>query len=91
MSSEKFEDVQRKGMEELLPLIEDLRERSSGPLSDVEPFILLSLMGGSIGLLTKHKDEFEGYGEDLGYEGKYYQRLQDILVSSLARGLTVEK
>ena len=91
MSSSKLEDVQRKGMEKLLPLIEDLRERSVGPLSDIEPFVLLSLMGGSIGLLAMHKDEFVRYEEEFGYEEGYYQRLQDILVSSLARGLTVEK
>ncbi|WP_152420358.1 transposase [Halococcus thailandensis] len=91
MSPSKFEDVQRKSMEKLLPLIEDLRERSVGPLSDIEPFVLLSLMGGSIGLLAMHKEEFVRYEEEFGYEKGYYQRLQDILVSSLARGLTVEK
>lgn len=92
VSSEKLEEVQRESMAELLPFIEDLQANSEGPLSDLEPFVLLGLMGGSIGLLALHKDEFEEYEAELdGFEIGYYERLQEVLITSLARGLTAEQ
>lgn len=92
VSSEKLEEVQRESIAELLPFIEELQAESNGPLSDLEPFVLLGLMGGSIGLLALHKDEFEEYEAELdGFEVGYYDRLQEVLITSLARGLTVEQ
>ena len=92
VSSGKLEEVVREGMAEFLPFIEDLRAQSNGSLSDIEPFMLLGLMGGTIGLLALHKDEFEEYEEEFeGYEEGYYDQLQELLISSLARGLTAEE
>lgn len=90
VSTSTLEDVQREQMAELLPLIEDLQARSTGPLSDVDVPTLLSLMAGSIGLLAVHRADFEEYEAELtGYDEGMYKRVQDVLISSLARGLTV--
>lgn len=79
---EKLETVQQEGLAELLTLIEDLRARSSGPLAEVDPITVLGLMGGSVGLMALHRDEFDEY------ESGYYKQVQDVLITSLARGLT---
>lgn len=92
VSSNRIDNVYREEMAALLPLIEDLQARSNGPLSDLDVSTLLSLMGGSIGLLAVHRGDFEEYEEEIAeYEEGTYERLQDVLISSLARGLTVEK
>lgn len=92
VSTSTLEEVQQEEMAELLPLIEDLRARSNGPLSDVDVPTLLSLMAGSIGLLAVHRDDFEEYEEELTeYDEGTYKRSQDVLISSLARGLTIEE
>jgi AcrR family transcriptional regulator len=90
ISPSKLEEVQREGMAEILPFIEDLKAGSNGPLSDIDPFILLGLMGGSIGLLAFHKDEFVKYEDEFeGYGEGYYDRIQEVLILSLARGMTI--
>jgi AcrR family transcriptional regulator len=92
VSPSKMDYVQQEEMAALLPIIEDLRARSNGPLSDVDVSTLLGLMGGSIGLLAVHRDDFEEYEEELTeYDEGTYKRLQDVLISSLARGLTIEE
>jgi AcrR family transcriptional regulator len=92
ISSSKFAAITQEPLAEILPLIEDLKARSSGPLSDTDPLILFSLMGGSIGFMVLHRDEFEEYDDEFeGYEGGYYNHVQEVLISSLARGLTVEE
>ncbi len=92
VSTRTLEDVQQEEMAALVPLIEDLRTRSNGPLSNVDVSTLLGLMGGSIGLLAVHRADFEEYEEALTeYDEGTYNRLQEVLISSLARGLTVEE
>ncbi|WP_436348418.1 hypothetical protein [Natronorubrum sp. FCH18a] len=45
-----------------------------------------------IDLLALHKDEFEEYEAEVeGFEAGYYERIQEVLIPSLAWGLTVEK
>lgn len=89
---EKLEAVQRDEMADFLPLIEDLKERSNGPLAELDTMTLFGLMGGSIGLLVLHRDEFEEYDGEFGEdEDEYYRRIQEVLISTLARGLTVEE
>lgn len=49
-------------------------------------------MGESIDLFVLHKGEFEQYEAMVeGHEGTYYDRLQELLITSLAQGLTTER
>lgn len=89
VSTRRLEEVQQEEMANLRPLIEDLQARSNGPLSDIDTATLLSVMAGSIGLLAVHRADFEEYEEELTeYDEGMYKRTQDVLISSLARGLT---
>jgi AcrR family transcriptional regulator len=91
-SSEQLDDLVRTEMAEFIPLIEDIQSRSDGPLSEMDPLTVLGIMGSSIGLLVLHKDEYEQYeGQFEGIEEGYYHRMQDTLITTLARGLTVER
>jgi AcrR family transcriptional regulator len=91
ISPSKFATAAQETIAELLPFIEDIKARSNGPLSNIDPLILLSIMGSSIGLMILHRDELEKYDEEFeGYENGYYNHVQEVLISSLARGLTVE-
>ncbi len=92
VSPEKLEAILREGMADFLPLVEDLKARSNGPLAELDTTTLFGLMDGSLGLMAIHRDEFEEYGGEFEeYEEGYYRRVQEVLVSSLARGLTVEE
>jgi AcrR family transcriptional regulator len=91
ISSDKLAAVEREEVGRFLPLIEDLKARSSGPLADIDMLTLFGLMGGSIGLMVLHRDEFEEYDDEFEeYEDGYYEHVQETLISTLARGLTVE-
>lgn len=86
----QIEALQRKEMLEFLPLLEALQAKSDGPVSEMDPFTVLGLMGGSIGVLMLHRDEFEEYeGEFEAVGAGYYEEIQEVLISTLARGLTV--
>lgn len=92
VSTSSLEEVQQEQMAELLPLIEDLRTRSTGLLSEVDVSTLLSLMAGTLGLLAVHRADFEEYEEELTeYDEGTYKRMQEVLISSLARGLTAQE
>ncbi len=88
VSPEKLEQVQREGMAAFIPLVEELQAQSEGPLRELEPFMILSLMGGSIGLLAIHQEDFEAHDEGYEGSGKYYEQVRDLLIGTLARGLT---
>lgn len=81
-------------MEALVPHIKAIQEHSEGPLSKMDSITVLGLMGSSLGLLVLHKDEYEEYEESMvdleGIEDGFYTHLQKELISTLARGLTVE-
>lgn len=87
---ETIERIQQEEIAGLLPAIEPLRAESHGPLEDIDTRTLLGLMGGSIGLLALHRDRFEEYEDPDMYEEGYYKRVQEVLISSLSRGLTLE-
>ncbi|EMA40713.1 transcriptional regulator [Halococcus morrhuae DSM 1307] len=90
-SSEQFDNLVRIEMAEFIPLIEDIQSRSDSPLSEMDPLTVLGIMGTSVGLLVLHKDEYEQYeGQLEGIEEGYYHQMQDTLITTLARGLTVE-
>lgn len=92
VSPGRLEELQRKEMAEFLPILEAIRADSDGPVSEMDPLTVLGMMGGSIGLLLLHRDEFEDYeGEIEGVEEGYYAEVRDALISTLARGLTVDE
>lgn len=90
LSSEQIIEIEQKEMEALVPHIKDIQERSEGPIGEMDPITVLGLMGSTLGLLVLHKDEYEGYVADLeDLEDGFYTHLQERLVSTLVRGLTV--
>lgn len=94
LSSDQITDIEQKEMEVLVPHLEAIQEHSEGPLSEMNPITVLGLMGSSLGLLVLHKDEYEEYEESMtdleGIKDGFYTHLQTELISTLARGLTVE-
>lgn len=91
VSPDKLAAVEREEVARFLPLIEDLKAQSSGPFADIDMLTLFGLMGGSIGLMVLHREEFEEYEDEFDeYEEGYYKHIQETLISTLARGLTVE-
>lgn len=90
-SEKQLEELVGAEMAEFIPLLEGIQSRSDGPLAEMDPFVVLGLMGSSIGLLVLHRDEYEQYeGQFEGVEQGYYGQVQEALISTLARGLTVE-
>ncbi|GGL67188.1 TetR/AcrR family transcriptional regulator [Halocalculus aciditolerans] len=92
MSSEQIVEIEQKEMEGLIPPIKDIQEQSEGPISEMDPITVLGLMGSSLGLLVLHKDEYEEYAalfEEV--QDEVYYQLQEKMISTLARGLTVEE
>jgi AcrR family transcriptional regulator len=89
--SEQLDNLVRTEMAEFIPLIEDIQNRSEGPVSEMDPLTVLGIMGASIGLLMLHKDEYEQFeGEFEGIEEDYYYHMKDTLITTIARGLTIE-
>ncbi|MFC6763830.1 TetR/AcrR family transcriptional regulator [Natrinema soli] len=91
VSSDQLTEIERKEMEVLVPPIKDIQARSEGPISEMEPITVLGLMGSSLGLLILHKDEYDEIGANLEeiQDGIYYH-LQEEMIATLSRGLTVE-
>lgn len=91
ISSEQLTDIERNEMAALIPPIEDIQAESGGPISEMEPITVLGLMGSSLGMLVLHKDEYEEYSADIEeIQDGFYDHLQEEMISTLARGLTVE-
>lgn len=92
ISPDKLAAVEREEVARFLPLIEDLKARSNGPFSDIDMLTLFGLMGSSLGFMVLHREEFDEYENEFDeYEEGYYKHVQETLVSTLARGLTVEE
>lgn len=92
VSAEQFEEMYQKETAVFFPHIESIQEQSDGPIAEMDPLIILSLMGSSLGFLVLHKDEYEQYTDMLeGFDGGFYEQMQTVLISTLARGLTVEE
>jgi AcrR family transcriptional regulator len=90
ISSSQLAEIERKEMEALIPPIEDIQAQSKGSISEMEPITVLGLMGSSLGFLVLHKDEYDEYTADIEeiQDGIYYH-LQEEMIETLARGLTV--
>lgn len=91
VSSDQLAEIERKEMEVLVPPMKDIQAQSKGPISEMEPITVLGLMGTSLGLLILHKDDYEEVGTNLEeiQDGIYYH-LQEEMIATLARGLTLE-
>lgn len=91
VSTDRLEELQRQEFLEFVPIIEDIQKMSDGPIAEMDPLIVLGLMGSSIGLMVMYKDEYQEYeGELEDIEEGYYEHVQNALITTLARGLTVE-
>lgn len=91
VSPDQLAELQRRELAEFVPIIEDIQARSDGPITEMEPLTVLGIMGGSVGLLMLHKDEYGEYEQELdGIEEGYYDHVQNVLIETIARGLTVE-
>ncbi|SFC43039.1 transcriptional regulator, TetR family [Halobiforma haloterrestris] len=82
LSQEQMEEIGQKKMDDYVPIVESLQERSDGPLAEHDPITVLGVMG-TIGYLAIHREEFDNYREG------YYDDVVDLAITSLARGLTV--
>lgn len=92
ISAEQLEEIIQKEMAVFCPHIEDIQEQSDGPISEMDPIMVLGLMGATLGLLVLHKDEYDKYTGMLEeFNEKFYKQLQTVLISTLARGLIIEE
>lgn len=92
MSPEQIVEIEEKEMRALIPPIEDVQAQSEGPISEMEPITVLGLMGSSLGLLVLHKDEYVEYAGHIDeVEDEFYYHIQEEMISTLARGLTVQE
>jgi AcrR family transcriptional regulator len=91
ISSEQLTEIERKEMEVLVPPIKEIQAQSGGPIAEMKPLTVLGLMGSALGLLLLHKDEYEEVGASLEeVQDGIYSHLQEQMILTLARGLTVE-
>ncbi|QLH79157.1 TetR/AcrR family transcriptional regulator [Halosimplex rubrum] len=91
VSSDQLAEIERKEMEVLVPPIRDIQARSDGPVSEMEPMTVLGLMGSALGLSILHKDEYDEISATLDeIQDGIYPHLQREMITTLARGLTVE-
>ncbi|RRJ30079.1 TetR/AcrR family transcriptional regulator [Halocatena pleomorpha] len=91
VSQDQLAELQRQELAEFVPIIEDLQKQSEGPISEMEPLTVLGIMGGSVGLLILHKDEYERYERELdGIKHGYYEHVRNALIETLAKGLTAD-
>ena len=81
---DQLAEMQRERLADFVPIVESLQELSDGPLADYDVATVLGVMA-TIGLLELHRDEFELYDEN------YFETVRGVLITSLARGLTVEE
>ncbi|WP_436344335.1 TetR/AcrR family transcriptional regulator [Natronorubrum sp. FCH18a] len=90
LSSEQIAEMERKEMEALIPPIEDVQAQSEGPIAEMDPVTVLGIMGSSLGLLVLHKDDYDEYENVFDeIDGGVYDHVQEALIATLARGLTV--
>lgn len=90
-SAERYDELIEAELAESIPIIEEIQQGSAGPIAEMGPRTVLGLMGSSVALLALHHDEYEEYeGQLEGFKHGYYDQMQDTLISTLARGLTIE-
>lgn len=89
-SMEQIDEMQQKAGAELIPILEDLKAQTDGPLAEMDPLFVAGLMSASLGWLMVHKDIYDEYETGLeNIEEGYYKNVQRSLISILARGMTV--
>lgn len=81
VSPELLEEIQQEGVADIIPFIETLQEQSNGPFAERDPAAILGVMS-TIALQVLHKDRYDEYEE------RYYDQIMDLLITSLAEGLT---
>jgi AcrR family transcriptional regulator len=81
VSPELLQEIQQEGVADIIPFIKTLQEQSSGPFADRDPATILGVMS-TIALQVLHKDRYDEYEEG------YYDQIMDLLITSLAHGLT---
>ena len=81
ISPDLLEELGTEQLADYVPIIESIQERSDGGFSEYEPATVLGVMG-TIGYLAVHRDEFDAYREG------YYEEIQELTITALARGLT---
>lgn len=83
VSPEVLEQIQREGVADIMPLIESLQEQNTGSFAEYEPATVLGVLS-TIALQVLHKDRYDEYQEG------YYEQIMDLLIKSLAKGLTAD-
>lgn len=81
VSQERLEATQQGKFDNAIPFIETFQAQSTGLLAEHDPETILGVMG-TIGLMVLHRDELEAYRTE------YYEQTQDLLIETLAKGLT---
>ncbi len=81
VSPEVLAEIQQEGVADIIPFIEALQEHSSGPFAERDPAAILGVLS-TIALQVLHKDRYDEYEEG------YYDQIMDLLITSLAEGLT---
>ncbi|WP_255171388.1 TetR/AcrR family transcriptional regulator [Natrononativus amylolyticus] len=81
---ERLAEIAQEGVSEIVPYIEFFQERSDGLLAERDPVTILGMVG-TIELLALHREDYEEYDED------YYEQVQELLITTLATGLTADR
>jgi AcrR family transcriptional regulator len=91
VSSKKREEVERKQISALVTPIREVQEQSEGPISEMDPLMVIGLIGSSLGFLILHKDEIDNYEGVTGTDDDgFYAHIRDTLITLLARGLVID-
>ncbi|WP_134670927.1 TetR/AcrR family transcriptional regulator [Halorussus marinus] len=92
ISSDQLAEIEKKEMNVLIPPVAEIQARSDGPIAEMEPITVLGLMGSALGLLILHKDEYDEISANVAeIQNGIYDHLQEEMIVTLARGLTVER
>lgn len=81
---ERLAEIEEEGVAEIVPYIESFQKRSDGLLAECDPVTVLGMIG-TIELLALHREDYEEYDDG------YYERVQELLITTLTRGLTAER
>lgn len=81
LSPEQMAELGRIQLDDYVPIVESLQQGSDAQFADYDPATVLGVMA-TVGYLALHRDEFEPYREG------YYEDVQELTISVLARGLT---
>lgn len=80
VSPEKLEETRRDLFDRGLPLIEDVQERSDGPIAELDPVTVYRLLKPLVLMIGDQQDS----------PGDYHEEVRDTAISMLVRGLVLE-